>query len=382
VRTLLVILGLLLLPATAGATNSFGKSAHSHFDVHPYQDHEVTFCYEVIDKATGAGSEIANFPMRIQDGQNNYELRIRTDGLQFVRRVGGTATTITSTLPNPHLVFGPGSDVMFDVTLIGSSITAYDFTGNVRGPALYHWTDTKWPTGKAFSYYTIGGWHGLWEVVHGRPLDQVGSTHDVFDIEQDARAHPQGSSASTFDSPIPGGGGEGNLITDATAGVASGENYTYTLSVTAGSGTFDVRDPGTQFDTVFFQAGYTRLTPGTTSATLKRYTGSGTLVETRTAPFGGAGSYTLHFQGGTATLTKAGMSGSLVTTGNNVSGLRVRTHPGTGQSITWQGLPDGVTAPVVTPPPSAPATGTKTKSSSLTRAARLGGKTASSQSPR
>lgn len=329
---------LLALPVVAGATNSFGKSAHSHFDVHPYANHEVTFCYEVLEKATGAGSEIANFPMRIQDGQNNYEMRIRTNGLEFVRRVGGTATVIKSSLPNPNLKFGVGSDAMFDVTLVGSTFTAYDFTGKVRGRALYQWTDSKWPTGKAFSYYTIGGWHGLWDEVHGKPLDAVGSTHDLIKVEQDARSHPAGSSSATFDSPIPGGGGEGNLTTSVTAGLASGLNYTYTLSTTAGTGTFDVRDPGTQSDTVFFQAGYTRLTAGTSSATLKRYTGSGTLVETKTAPFGGAGTYQLQFRGGTATLTKVGAAGSLVTTGNNVSGLRVRTNPGSGQSITWKGV--------------------------------------------
>jgi len=261
-------------------------------------------------------------------------------GLRFVRRVGGVATPITSSLPNPGLRFGPGSDVMIDVTLIGSTITAYDFTGNVRGRALYRWTDGKWPTGKAFSYYTIGGWHGRWELVHAKPLDAVGSTHDLVDVEQDARSHPQGqASAATFDSPIPGGGGEGNLITDATAGVASGANYTYTVTTSAGNGTFDVRDPGTQSDTVFFAAGYTRLTPGATRATLRRYTGSGTLAATATAPFGGAGTYSLRFVGGTATLTKAGAAGSLVTTGNNTSGLRVRTHPDAGahQAITWIG---------------------------------------------
>lgn len=336
---LLLALGLLVAPA-ASATNSFGKSAHSHFDVHPYANHEVTFCYAVLDKAVGAGSEIANFPMRIQDGQNNYEMRIRTNGLEFVRRVGGTATVIKSSLPSPGQVFGVGSDAMFDVTLIGSTITAYDFTGSVRGRALYQWTDSKWPTGKAFSYYTIGGWHGLWEIVHGKPLDAVGSTHDVSNIEQDARSHKAGkASSATFDSPIPGGGGEGNLTTSATAGVASGANYAYTLTTTAGSGTFDMRDPGSQDDTVFFAAGYVRLTPGASKATLRRYTGSGTLAATATAPWGGAGTYRLVFQGATATLTKTGAAGSLVTSGNPTSGLRVRTSPGSGQSITWAGAP-------------------------------------------
>lgn len=331
---------MLLLAVPAIATNSFGKSSHSHWDVHPYANHEVTFCYVVIAKATGAGSEIANFPMRIQDGNNNYEMRIHTDGLRFVRRVSGTAVELKSSLPNPGLKLGVGSELMVDVVLSGSTFTVYDFTGDVRGRALYRWSDTKWPTGKAFSYYTIGGWMGQWEEVHGHPLDAVGSTHDLLGITQDARSHPQGvPSAATFDSPIPGGGGEGNLTTDATAGVASGATYTYTVRTTAGSGTFDVRDPGTDSNTSFFKAGYVRLTPGASRATLRRYTGSGTLAATATAPWGGAGSYVLRFTASTATLTKVGAVGALVTTGNPTSGIRVRTHPDTGahQAITWTG---------------------------------------------
>jgi hypothetical protein len=307
--------------------------------VHPYANHEVTFCYVVLAKATGAGSEIANFPMRIQDGSNNYEMRIHTDGLRFVRRVAGVATPLTSKLPKPPIVLGPGSELMVDVVLNGSTITVYDFTGKVRGKALYQWVDTKWPTGKAFSYYTIGGWSGEWEEVHGHPLDAVGSTHDLLGLFQDARSHPQGDSGPTFDSPLPGGGGEGNLITDASAGLASGTNYTYSITTSAGGGYFDTRDPGSNFDTVSWKAGWVRLVPGAAKATLRLYSGSGTLVKTVTAPWGGAGTYQLQYRGSTATLTKAGAAGSAVLTGTPVTGLRVRTHPDAAahQAITWTG---------------------------------------------
>lgn len=335
------VAALLLPTGTAHATNSFGDSAHSHFDIHTYADHEVTFCYEVLNHATGAGSEIANLPHREQDGSNNMELRIRTDGLQLVERVGGVATTLTSSLPNPHLVFGDGSDVMIDYTMVGNTFTAYDFTGNVRGAALYQWTDSRYLTGVSISYYTIGGWHGLWEQAHGRPLDLTGQPHDISlpGLEQDARSHPQVGTEATFDSPIPASGGASDLISNATDGMASGANYTYTITTTgSGNAYIDTRDPGTATDTKFFQTGWLRLTPGGTSATLKQYTGTGTLAGTVTAPFGGAGTYTLQYVGGTATLTKAGSAGSAVSTGNNLSGLRVRAQGFTnGQTLTWAG---------------------------------------------
>ena len=341
--TIMMAFGLVFtsLP-TAQAANTFGDSGHSHFDVHNYANHEVTFCYKITGQALGASGEIFNLPHREVNGSNNMELRGYQDGMHLVRRVGGVATTLTSSLPNPNLKFGVGTEVMFDYTMIGSTFTLYDYTNKVRGAALYQWSDTTYPTGVSISYYTIGGWMGVWEEAHGRPLDTTGQPHDINvpGITQDARAHTQVGTEATFDSPSPAPGGTSNLIANATAGLASGTNYTYTITTTgSGTGFLDTRDPGSSSDTVFFAAGWLRFTPGGTLATLKRYTGTGTLVDTVTAPWGGAGTYTLQYVGSAATLTKAGSTGSAVSLNNNTSGLRVREQSLTnGQVLSWVGV--------------------------------------------
>lgn len=327
--------------APAQATNSFGDSGHSHFDVHNYANHEITFCYVVTGQAAGATGEIFNLPHRAKNGTSGMELRGYQDGMRLVRRVSGVSTLLKSSLPNPNLKFGVGTEVMFDYTMIGSTFTLYDFTNKVRGPALYQWTDTTYPTGVSISYYTIGGWMGVWEEAHGRPLDATGKPHDIDapGILQDARSHPKVGTEATFDSPTPAPGGLSSLTSNATAGLASGMNYTYTVTTTgSGSGFLDTRDPGLATNTVFWAAGWLRFTPGGSLATLKRYTGTGTLTNTVTAPWGGAGTYTLTFVGSTATLTKAGATGSAVSLNNNTSGLRVREQGLTnGQSMTWSG---------------------------------------------
>lgn len=325
----------------AQAANSFGDSAHSHFDIHLYQKHEVTWCYKVVAKATGAGTRIANLPHREVNGSNNMELRLETNGLRLVKRVNGVATELTNTLPSPGDVFGPGSIAMFDYVMDGNTFTAYDFTGEVRGAAKYRWVDAAntYPTGVSISYYTIGGWQGEWLDAHGRPLDTTGFPHDLLNLAQDARGHPQVATEATFDSPDPADGGASSIQSNATDGVPSGLNYTYTITST-GAGTFDFRDPGTATDTQFWKAGWYRFTlaGATTNATIRRYTGTGTLAATYTATGGGPGTYTIVATGPNLVVKKSGATILTVTDpAGNSSGLRVRIMPTGGSSWTWAG---------------------------------------------
>lgn len=315
-------------------------SAHSHWDVHQYSDHEIQLCYEPIAKTAAAGSLIAHVPMREVDSQNFMDLLIRTDGIALKRRVAGSTVTVTPTFSTAH-TFGPGSDIMLDVTMIGSTFTVYELLpGLARGDKWYQWTDPTYPTGVNISYYTVPGWQGLWDFVHAFPVNGgIGEPHDINGLSQDARNHQAVGTEATFDDPTPASGGATDIGTSSTFGLASGVNYTYTLSVTgAGTGYMDFRDPGAASNSKFFQAGWYRFTPGSTAATVKRYTGIGTLAATYTASSGGAGAYTLSLTGPNIVVKKG--AATILTVNDpagNSSGLRVRVAPASGQAFTWTG---------------------------------------------
>jgi len=325
---------LLLVPAPAAASTYI--SAHSHWDVdlgHPYTDFEFQVCYLIVGRNSAvAGSEIANLPMREVNGQNNMELRTRTDGFQLVYRVSGVAYTLASSLPNPHLTFGVGSDVMYDFVMVGKDFDLYQLNADgSRGAHWYHWVDSHYPSGVSASYYTIKGWQGLWDFVHGRPLNgKTGAPHDLAGLAQDARAHAKGGTKGTFDDPTPASGNVNGITGHATFGLPSGSLYTYTITATAGSGSFDFRDPGAADNSVFFTSGYYRLRLGT-PATLQRFVGS-TAGAIYKATAGGAGTYQLVLAGPDIYLRNAvGATILHVNDGGPQSGLRVRVTPSSGQ---------------------------------------------------
>lgn len=333
----------LIIATPAVAANKFGDSAHSHWDIHTYADHEITFCYVVIAKATGADTRIANLPHRETDGPNNMELRLHTDGFRLVVRINGHERQLTPIVkPATPLAFGPGSEVMADYTMIGDTFTLYDFTGGVRGAMWYQWRDSTYPTGRSVSYYTIGGWSGEWEEAHGRPLDSTGHAHDLLGLFQDARNHPQVAGEATFDSAVPANGGASGITASSTFGLPSGTNYHYDLTVAgSGSGYFAFRLPRTDGPTV--EHGWYRLTPGKTGAkaTVVRYNSNGTAAKTYTATVGGPGQYHLTLTGPNVQVIKDGVS---ILTVNDpagaTAGLRVKASPASGQTITWSGAQD------------------------------------------
>jgi hypothetical protein len=262
-----------------------------------------------------------------------------------VKRIGGVATQLTSTLPNPGLTFGVGSDIMYDYVMVnrtdGSGITDYDLyqlnANGTRGAHWYHWQDSTYSSGVSASYYTIKGWEGEWEFVHGFPLNGGdGAPHDLTGLAQDARAHAQVASETTFDDPTPADGDANLIVSKATFGLASGTNYTYGITVSgSGSGTFDFRDPGANDNSVFFTSSYYRLKIGN-PASIQRFVGS-TAGTTWTASSGGPGTYTLQVIGPDIYLKKSGTTILHVNDGGPQSGLRVRVTPATGQTWSFTG---------------------------------------------
>jgi hypothetical protein len=340
------LLGLGLVLAVLGTTTVSATtydSAHSHWDIHRYTDFEFQVCYAVTAQNTAIStSEIANLPVREQDGQNNIELRTRTNGLQLVYRINGVATQLTSSLANPGLTFGVGSDVMYDLVIHGNTYDVYQLLsdGHSRGAHWYSWTDSHYASGVSASYYTIKGWQGTWEFVHGFPINGgAGAPHDLLNVVQDARNHPQVGTEATFDDPTPAGGDANSIISGGspTFGLASGTNYTYTITESgSGSGTFDFRDPGSSNNAVFFTSSYYRLTL-TSPAKIQRFVGS-TASTVYTASSGGPGTYTVQMIGPDIYLKNAGGTIILhVNDGGPQSGLRVRLTPSSGQVWNWAG---------------------------------------------
>lgn len=335
------LVGMALLPQTASAASL--DSGHSHWDIHSYTDFEFKVCYEVQAlPATGFSSEIANLPMREVDAKNNMELRTRQDGFQLVHRINGVATTIVSTLPNPGLTFGTvGQQIMYDFVIQGSSFDLYQLNANgTRGTHWYNWVDTTYPSGVSASYYTIGGWFGKWDFVHGAPINGgAGAPHDISGLSQDARSHTQFSTEVTFDDPAPATGDANSIVGPGspTFGLSSGTNYTYTITEAgSGTGSFDFRDPGANNNSVFFTSSYYRLRLGTL-ATIQRYVGS-TASTTYTATSGGPGSYTIQMIGPDIYLKNSvGTTILHVNDGGPQSGLRIRIIPSTGQTWSWTG---------------------------------------------
>jgi len=188
------------------------------------------------------------------------------------------------------------------------------------------------------SYYTIFGWFGKWDFVHGFPLNGGnGAPHDIADLAQDARNHPQVGTESTFDDPTPASGDVNDITGNSTFGLPSGTNYTYSITVTGtGNGTFDFRDPGASSNTVFFTNSYYRLKIGN-PATIQRYNGS-TAGTTYTATGGGAGTYTLQLIGPDIYLkNSAGTTILHVNDGGPQSGLRLRVIPSNVQVWSFTG---------------------------------------------
>lgn len=317
-------------------------SAHSHWDIHLYKDHEIKACYAVQSNATGFGSEIMHLPFREVDNLNQMDLHMFTTGFTLVRRVAGVSTTITPdpAVPNPNLTIGPGSDVMFDLVMISFDFYLYKLNPDLsRGTLWYHWFDStsKFPTGVNISYYTVHHWFGIWEFVHGAPLDSTGYPHNITMLSQDARNHPAFGSESTFDDTTPASGDASN-ITGATAtfGLPSGTNYLYTITTTgSGSALFDFRDP--EINDAFFTGGWYRLNLGV-HPKIQRYNGT-TLAATYSATTGGgAGTYTLQLVGPDIYL-KDSLGATLVhvNDGGPQSGVRVRINPST-QTVSWTGV--------------------------------------------
>lgn len=334
---ILLVCTLVGLPVAAEAASL--DSAHSHWDIHPYTDFEFRVCYTVqAPPAKGFSSEIADLPHREVDATNNMELRTRQDGFQLVKRINGVAIPLTSTLPNPHLTFGTvGQEIMYDYQMVGSNFDLYQLNPDGSlGTHWYHWSDRTYPSGVSASYYTIGGWFGRWDFVHGKPLNGgTGAPHDISNLSQDARNHPQVGTERTFDDPTPASGGANSIVGPGspTFGLPSGTNYTYSITVDkAGSGSFDFRDPGASSNTVFFTNSYYRLQIGKL-ATIQRYVGSRAST-TYTASSGGPGTYTLQMVGPDIYFKDAlGTVILHVNDGGPQSGLRVRIIPSSGQ--TW-----------------------------------------------
>lgn len=330
-------------PARAQATARL-LPAHSHWDVHEYSNHEIQLCYEPQAQTSSAGKTIAFLPIREKDSQNFMELDIRRDGLRLSRPVSGQAVIDRPTFSTTH-TFGVGDEIMLDFTMIGNTFTVYELLpGLARGAKWYQWTDSTFSTGVNISYYTSPGYRGLWDFVHAFPISGgIGQPHDIVGLNQDARAHSTTSSLATFDDPSPAGGGASGIAHSSTFGLPSGSNYTYTVDVTgSGKGYFDFRDPGTAAGAAFFAAGWYRFTPGPTvgPATIRRYTGSGTLARTYTASTGGPGAYTIVLTGPNVSVRKSGATILTVTDpAGNTSGLRVRISPASGQSFAWTGRP-------------------------------------------
>lgn len=330
------------LPAQA-ATIGQSIPAHSHWDVR-HHDHQLQICYtlQATPPTTGVGSTIAWIPHREKDSQNFMQLDITRTGFKLEKRTAGVFTTIVpdAAVPNPHLTFGTaGQEIMFQYEMRGADFFLYELLpGNVRGTLWYHWTDSSYPDGMNFSYYTAPQYFGEWDFIHGRPLDNVGMPHDASSLMQDARKHPAvATTQNTYDDPTPASGGVSGISAvlggSPTFGLASGTNYTYSIDVTgAGSGTFDFRDPVPE--NLFFNAGWYRLTIGN-PATLRRYNGS-TAGAKWSATAGGPGAYTLTLTGGDMTLAKAGVKVLQVNDGGPTSGVRVRVRPST-STWAWTG---------------------------------------------
>jgi hypothetical protein len=351
-RTLLAVVALttagLLLPVPASAA-TIGQliPAHSHWDVHDYRDHQVDICYMVTHPpADDAGNLIAFLPLREVDAKNFMQLEIRKTGFQLRKRIAGTFTTVTPSVAPPVMTLGTvGQLIMFRFTMVGDRYELYelhhgDQPGELhQGPLLGQWYDATYPTGVNISYYTQPKWAGKWNFVHGRPLDNTGQPHDIFQLVQDSRSHPSVRGEDTFDDPTPADGGSDGIAGTSSAnfGLPHGPNYRFAITVSGSSttpGTFDFRDP-VSADVRYFVADFYRLTVASSSMRLTRYNGA-TAGQVWTVNIGGPGDYEIGTAGPVITVKKSDVTLLTVNDGGPQSGIRVRVRPGT-QAWSWTG---------------------------------------------
>lgn len=335
-----VFLALVFVPSGL-STGSSLLPAHSHWD-DPNVNYEIKACYIPIAAASGAGSTYGWIPFREVDSQNFMQLEMTKTGLVLKRRVSGAFTVVTPSFKTTHS-FALGTDIMYDLTAIGSTFTVYQLNSDgSRGPMWYQWSDSTFSKGVNISYYTQSHYYGEWESVTTTPLDSNGVGHKISALYQDAR-NVTGTGA-TFDSAIPANGGVTGISTAKNGGspqfgLPHGANYTFKITVDkAGSGHFDFRDPATEPQGTggYFKNSFYRLTLGSTP-TIQRYNGSTAGTTYKASTSGTGGTYTLQTVG--ASIYLYAPSGTKILTVNDGGpqfGLRVRVLPGD-QTWTWTG---------------------------------------------
>jgi hypothetical protein len=365
---------LFVAPSHAYAAVGSAIPVHSHWD-DPNQDYEIKACYTPLVKGSGAGSTISFIPVREQNASNFYQLSLTTSGFTFTKRVDRTFYSVPA-LHTTTQSFGVNMQIMFDFTEIGNTFTVYTLNADgSRGALLDQWQDNANAGGVApflqgvnISYYTQPHWKGQWDFFHGIPLDSVGVGHnggsEAYPVVQDATStHSVCGTDVTHDDTTPAAGEVDNTGLNGLPagqstinwGLASGANYTYTLTVsgiTASGSYLDFRDPQAP-DNTYWDEGFYRLKLGTSTSkpTIQRFVSGFTANCTAASSTsdathlgnadGGDGTYTLALTGNVITLSRSGVTLLTVTepSGDPLSGIRLRLHPSAGEVWTWTGTP-------------------------------------------
>ena len=140
-----------------------GGASHTHWDL-PHDNHRIDYCWKWM--AGSASGTLGWLVFREQDAKNFLQVEHRVKGIALVKRVAGTFSDLAF-FPRP---VSPGAQFMQRLEMIGSDLSVYDLnTDGTVGARVLHATDSTYPSGVSFAYYS-NGVLGCWEFAKGVPL--------------------------------------------------------------------------------------------------------------------------------------------------------------------------------------------------------------------